>query len=192
MEVQVKSKSWKMRKPDVLRYSNCWEDADLLLEMLDIQPNDVVLSIGSGGDNSFSLLSKSPKTVVAIDPNPLQLHLIRLKAAAFQTFDYQSFLAFLGFKDANNRLELFTKICQNLPKDTAQFWEENVKQIEEGVIFAGKFDRYLRFFAQRIVPLIHTKNGFNSYLLLSHKKPKKSFMLMNGKTNVGNGFFGFF
>lgn len=157
MEVRVKFKKLKMKKPDILRYSNCWEDADLLLETLAIQPDDEVLSIGSAGDNSFSLLSKSAKSVVAIDPNPIQLHLIRLKIAAFQTFDYPDFLAFLGFREAKNRLELFEQIRVNIPKESAQFWNENQKQIAAGIIYAGKFDRYLRFFAKRIVPLIHTK-----------------------------------
>jgi S-adenosylmethionine-diacylglycerol 3-amino-3-carboxypropyl transferase len=41
---------------DYLRYANCWEDADILLAGLDIKTGDLVLSIGSAGDNSFSLL----------------------------------------------------------------------------------------------------------------------------------------
>lgn len=146
-----------MKKPDILRYSNCWEDADLLLEALAIDSNDEVLSIGSAGDNSFSLLSKSPKSVTVIDPNPIQLHLIRLKIAAFQTLDHATFLAFLGFREAKNRIDLFEQVKKKLPEESAQFWGENKKQIAAGIIYAGKFDRYLLFFAKRIVPLIHTK-----------------------------------
>lgn len=157
MEVQVKFKKLKMNKPDILRYSNCWEDADLLLDALAIQTDDEVLSIASAGDNTFSLLSKSPLSVVAIDPNPVQLHLIHLKKSAFLSFDYETFLEFLGFRNSKNRLELFQQIRSFLPSETARFWDKNQKQIASGIIYTGKFDRYLRFFANKIVPLIHTK-----------------------------------
>ena len=40
-----------------IRYAQCWEDADILLEALDIGEGDVCLSIASAGDNSLSLLS---------------------------------------------------------------------------------------------------------------------------------------
>ena len=174
-EVQVILKNLQMKKPDILRYSNCWEDADLLLEALAIQPDDEVLSIGSAGDNSFSLLSKSPKSVVAIDPNPIQLHLIRLKIAALQTFDYQNFLMFLGFRASDNRLELFEQIRMNLPKESAQFWNENQKQIAAGIIYAGKFDRYLRFFAKQIVPLIHTKKRIHQLFAPKSQEEQQKF-----------------
>ena len=72
-------------KHDYIRYANCWEDPDVLLEALDVQENDKVLSIGSAGDNSFSLLSKNPKLVVAVDINPIQLNLIELKKAVFSS-----------------------------------------------------------------------------------------------------------
>ena len=54
-----------------LRYAQCWEDADILLEALDIQPGDTCLSIASGGDNTLAMLGKGPERVIAIDLNPL-------------------------------------------------------------------------------------------------------------------------
>ena len=42
----------------VLRYAQCWEDADVLLAGLDVQPGDTCISIASAGDNSLSLLSR--------------------------------------------------------------------------------------------------------------------------------------
>lgn len=36
-----------------LRYAQCWEDADVLLEALDVGPDSVCLSIASAGENSF-------------------------------------------------------------------------------------------------------------------------------------------
>jgi len=50
-----------------LAYAQCWEDADVLLEALDVQPGHCCLSIASGGDNTLALLARSPQRVVAID-----------------------------------------------------------------------------------------------------------------------------
>src|SRR5437763_53270 len=37
-----------------IRYAQCWEDADILLAGLDVQPGDVCLSIASAGDISLA------------------------------------------------------------------------------------------------------------------------------------------
>ena len=42
---------------DLIRYANCWEDADVLLDALQPKPGDRILSIASAGDNSLSLLA---------------------------------------------------------------------------------------------------------------------------------------
>jgi S-adenosylmethionine-diacylglycerol 3-amino-3-carboxypropyl transferase len=44
-----------------IRYAQCWEDADVLVEGLDVQPGDVCLSIASAGDNSLALLTCQPR-----------------------------------------------------------------------------------------------------------------------------------
>ena len=41
-----------------IRYAQCWEDADILLEALDIQEGDTCLSIASGGDNTLAMLTR--------------------------------------------------------------------------------------------------------------------------------------
>ena len=50
-----------------VRYSQCWEDADILVEALDVQPGDVCLSIASAGDNAIVLLTRHPSRVIALD-----------------------------------------------------------------------------------------------------------------------------
>ena len=82
----------------MIRYANCWEDADILLKGMDPKAGDRILSIGSGGDNSLALLSRNPECVVAVDISEPQLHLIALKKAAVKHLDYEAFLGFLGFK----------------------------------------------------------------------------------------------
>ena len=142
---------------DYLRYANCWEDADILLEGLDIQPGDRVLSIGSAGDNSFSLLVNDPEVVVAVDINSVQLNLIELKKAAFLELDYDTFLQFLGFRASNDRKIIFARVKKHLSQDVISFWETCMDDIEAGIIHQGKFEKYFKLFLTRILPLIHSR-----------------------------------
>lgn len=144
---------------DYLRYGNCWEDADLLLKALEVNETSRILSIASAGDNSFSLLSQSPEMLIAVDVNQVQLHLVALKVAAFKVFSHQDFLRFLGFSsiDKQKRRQLFLQLKPHLDITVFQFWEQNSFIIEKGIIHQGKFEKYLRFFAKRILPFIHSR-----------------------------------
>src|SRR5207302_1488891 len=71
-----------------IRYAQCWEDADVLLEGLDIQPGDVCLSIASAGDNAFAMLSKGPSRVIALDLSPAQLACVEIRVAAFRELSH--------------------------------------------------------------------------------------------------------
>src|SRR5438270_910192 len=67
-----------------IRYAQCWEDADVLLEGLDIQPSDSCLSIASAGDNALAMLSRAPSRLVALDLSPAQLACVELRGAAYR------------------------------------------------------------------------------------------------------------
>ncbi|MDH5367645.1 MAG: BtaA family protein [Cyclobacteriaceae bacterium] len=142
---------------DYIRYANCWEDADVLLDGLNVQQDDRVLSIGSAGDNSFSLLVNNPELVVAVDINPIQLNLIELKKSAITTLDHSSFLEFLGFKESSRRLDLFDIVKKHLATNLQQFWENRKEDIENGIIYQGKLERYFILFHSKILPFIHSK-----------------------------------
>lgn len=141
-----------------LRYANVWEDAELLLEGLDIQNTDQVLSIASAGDNAFALLSKGPQLCVAIDLNDVQLFTTELKKVAIQHFDRETFLAFIGFLDYDaERWDLYLSIREDLTEEARRYWDEKEVDLEEGLIYTGKFEKYLATFAKRLLPLIHNK-----------------------------------
>src|SRR5215471_7796461 len=67
-----------------VRYAQCWEDADVLLEALDVQPGDTCLSIASAGDNALALLTRRPARVIALDLSPAQLACLELRIAAYR------------------------------------------------------------------------------------------------------------
>ncbi len=142
---------------DYLRYANCWEDADVLLQALEVQKGDRVLSIASAGDNSLSMLCSDPQLVVAVDINPAQLHLVHLKIASFKALNYEEMLAFLGFKKSSRRLEIFQKLKVELPLECARYWEDRQESLQAGIIYQGKFERYFKIFRTKILPFIHSK-----------------------------------
>lgn len=150
-------------KHDFIRYANCWEDADILLKGLAPKPAGQILSIGSAGDNSFSLLTTDPTMVVAVDINKVQLFLIELKKSAIKTLDYPDFLEFLGFVNSNNRLKLFNSIKQDLTGEAKSYWEYQISNIESGLIYTGKFEKYFSIFSKKILPLVHSRKTIDKH-----------------------------
>ncbi|WP_114784881.1 DUF3419 family protein [Botryobacter ruber] len=149
---------------DIIRYANCWEDADILLEGLNPQPGSRILSIGSAGDNSFSLLTTDPELVVAVDVNKVQLHLIELKQACIRQLPYEEVLAFLGFRPSEEREKTFHQLKGELSDEARRFWENNLLQVKKGLVSQGKFEQYFRFFKKRVLPWVHSQKEVEALL----------------------------
>ena len=62
-----------------LSYAQCWEDARLLRQALNITPTTRVLSIASGGCNSLDLALAGAQEVIAVDLSRPQLAVTELK-----------------------------------------------------------------------------------------------------------------
>src|SRR5207248_9264703 len=86
-----------------IRYAQCWEDADILLEALDVRPGDICLSIASAGDNALALLTRQPHRVIALDLSPAQLACVELRVAAYRTLDHAELLELIGSTPATSR-----------------------------------------------------------------------------------------
>ena len=169
------SKQLEKVSHDYIRYANCWEDTDILLEALQITPGDRVLSIGSAGDNSFSMLIHHPELVVAVDINLVQLQLIELKIAAIKALNHHDYLAFIGFKDSKNRESLFKKVSAFLTPSLTQYWIARMTEINSGIIDQGKFEKYFKAFRTKVLPLIHTKKRINQLFEPKSAKEQNSF-----------------
>ena len=83
--------------PELL-FGMSWEDPESDRRALRIQPGEVVVTIGSGGCNTFDLLLEDPGRIFAVDINPCQSHLLELKCAAIRRLDLDDLHAFLGLK----------------------------------------------------------------------------------------------
>jgi S-adenosylmethionine-diacylglycerol 3-amino-3-carboxypropyl transferase len=160
---------------NTIHYSQCWEDPETLLEALEVNSDDDVLSIGSGGDNSFALLLKKPRSITVVDSNAAQLYLIDLKIKAIQHFTYNEFIGFLGVTECSHRIELYNRIRTLLSPDTMKYWDKKSEYIFTGVIHTGKFDKFFSLFRKRVLPLIHRQDTVLKFLSCNNIKDQKDF-----------------
>lgn len=172
----------KRVKFDILRYANCWEDAEILIQGLQPQEGSKILSIGSAGDNSFSLLTTNPELVVAVDINKIQLHLIELKRSCIKNFLRKDTLSFLGFLPSDEREAQFNSIKNDLTDEAKSYWETHIEMIRAGVIHQGKFEKYFQLFSQKVLPWIHSKATIEK--LLNVKSGEEQIYFYNSHWNT--------
>lgn len=142
-----------------IRYAQVWEDADVLLAGLAINPGDSCLSIASAGDNTLALLATNPAKVVALDLNPAQLYCLELRVAAYRTLTHPQLLALIGSRPAMDRGALYHQ-CRSLLSTAARnFWDRQTPAINRyGIGGIGKFEHYFRLFRDWMLPLVHSKS----------------------------------
>lgn len=154
------------RKADfsLIRYAQVWEDADVLLEALDVQPGQVVLSIASAGDNALALLTRKPKRVIALDLSPAQLACLELRVAAYRELSHLELLELVGSRPSTQRAELYRRCRPLLSKRVQGFWDAKHDEIAHGIGAIGKFERYFELFRYRALPLVHTRRRIDQLL----------------------------
>jgi len=135
---------------DIL-YANCWEDPRLDREALAIGPDDVVLSITSGGCNTLAFLLDGPRKIIALDANPRQNHLLELKMAAFRELPHERLLEFFGVRPSSTRLRTYAVLRPHLGPAAARFWDGERRKIARGIIHAGRYERYMRLLRRTVV-----------------------------------------
>ncbi len=163
----MKSEIEKKINPSKILYSQCWEDTDILIEGLNIQPDSICLSIASAGDNSLALLTKNPKKVIALDLNPSQIAIVDLKVAAIKELNHLEFLSFIGVQNCSNRLDIYQKCKKHLHPKSVSYWNENLECIKQGIVYIGKFDNFFNIFRKRMMRFIHSKKTINILFTLT-------------------------
>ena len=150
--------------PDLprIRYGQCWEDADVLLQALDVHPGDVCLSIASGGENTLSLLTRRPKKVIAVDLSAAQLACLEIKCAAFRQLDHERLLELLGARPSQRRLDLYQILRSSLTPATREFWDARPAIVAAGISTGGKFEVYFSLFSRYVLPLIHRRGDIEA------------------------------
>ncbi len=142
-----------------IRYAQVWEDADILLAALDVQPTDTVVSISSAGDNALALLGAGAARVVALDLNPSQLACLELRVAAYRELAHAELLVLIGSRPGApaQRAALYQRCRGRLGAAVRHFWDGQPAAIAAGIGGAGKFENYFRLFRTRVLPLVHRR-----------------------------------
>lgn len=161
----------------LIRYANCWEDADILLHGLALQPAAKILCIASAGDNALSLLTTHPESVHAIDVSKVQLYLTELKQMSFATLEYDELLRFLGVHETTQatRQQLYRKVSKALSINAKTYWDEHSKFIEQGIIYCGKFEQYFHKFRTYVLPMAHNRQTLHKLLEKKSQQEQEEF-----------------
>jgi len=159
----------------LIRYAQCWEDTDVLLEALAIESGDVCFSIGSGGDNSLSMLSRDPARVVAVDLSPAQLAVIELKVGAFRSLEHADLLELAGITKSARRHQLYRRVRSSLSSFARSFWDARPAVIEHGLSDAGKFEGYFSLFRRFVLPLVHSQKKIDALFVTRTPEERRRF-----------------
>lgn len=147
---------------NAVRYANCWEDADILMQAM--QPNGRhCLSIGSAGDNSFSMLAEGASHVTIAEMNPAQVACMKLRVAGYKILSHGEFLVLLGEHDGD-RMALFDRCKKELDNESIAYWEHFSNHIETGFGKVGRFENYFRLFREKALPWVHSRKTITKLL----------------------------
>ncbi|MDT3696006.1 MAG: DUF3419 family protein [Ignavibacterium sp.] len=164
-------KSSKQKKSKVFSkvlYSQCWEDPQIDREAFNIQKDDVVFSVTSGGCNLLTFLVDDPKSVIALDLNPYQNYLLELKVAAFKFLTYEEVLEFVGVQKSKSRKKIYNSLKYSLSEEAYQYWNENIDKIERGIIHCGRYEDYMRLL-RNFMRLLVTKRTVKKFFEIEDK-----------------------
>ena len=175
-----------------IRYGMCWEDADILLEALELRPGDSCLSIASAGDNTLALLAKSPSRVVALDLSRAQLACLELRVAAFRALDHPELLELVGLAPSTSRPALYQRCREHLSEEARLFWDAHPDEIAGGIGRSGKFERYLATFRRFVLPLIHSGVLIEALMTPRTREERESFYTKKWDTRFWRVLFSLF
>jgi S-adenosylmethionine:diacylglycerol 3-amino-3-carboxypropyl transferase len=158
------------------------EDALSEQLILDVKPNDRILSVASGGEVPLSLLSLNENIrICAVDLSENQIKLCRFKLISAIYLDFPLNGQFLGYANLAGKIrsKFYRKyIRPHLTESDTSFWDQNLQQIENGVVNAGRFEQYISKMRFIIAPFIGRKNLLQ---LINSKKADEQKMVFNDK-----------
>ncbi|MFT3703207.1 MAG: DUF3419 family protein [Agriterribacter sp.] len=128
---------------NTVRYSLVWEDWQTLYNNLDIQPQDHLAIITSAGCNVLNALLKNPKSITAIDLNPVQNNLLQLKLHIIQYHTHNEWRGIMGFGGKDEVRKAWLKIVETLNEKDVAYWNSIIEQNPAGLILAGRLEKYI-------------------------------------------------
>lgn len=110
-------------------------------------PCERLLCITGSGTRPLDMLLSHAQQVIALDMNPAQTALLRLKIAAMRVLDQPAMLAFLGLVPGDP-LALWPRVRAELSDDEQAYWDARQTLLAQGIWYAGLWERVLRRLAK--------------------------------------------
>ena len=158
----------------MIRYANVWEDTDIALDGLGVKAGQTGAVICSGGDNVLAMLIRSPKKIYAFDVNKTQLYCTELKIAAIAKLTLEQTKCLLGVTDGD-RMGLYNLIRADMSKAAQKYFDEHLNIIQNGIIHAGKFERYFQLFRKYVVTATSSKKNYREFAKKDNLEKQKEF-----------------
>jgi S-adenosylmethionine-diacylglycerol 3-amino-3-carboxypropyl transferase len=133
-----------------LNYASVNEDWRTEATALRLEGGERVLCVTGSGARALDLLAAAPVRVLAVDRNPAQSHLLRLKQAAIEALPYDEYAAFLGLRPASGagRRDTLRRLGSRLPAEARRFWGARPGLVARGVLYEGRWERFHRRLAR--------------------------------------------
>lgn len=108
-----------------LVYTQIWEDPEVDLQALALQPDSHIVAIASGGCNVLSYLTGDPARITAVDLSRAHVALNRLKlVSASRLPSWATFYRFFGAADDEANVEAYDRlIAPHLDSQSRLYWE---------------------------------------------------------------------
>ena len=108
-----------------LVYTQIWEDPEVDLEALALQPDCHIVAIASGGCNVLSYLTGDPARITAVDLSSAHVALNRLKlVSANRLPSWEVFYRFFGVADDEANVAAYDRlIAPHLDSQSRAYWE---------------------------------------------------------------------
>lgn len=162
-----------------IRYANCWEDPTLLIEGLEPEGKRI-LSICSAGDNAIALAVAGAREVLAVDLNPSQVACFQIRRALLRELEWYRILEFVGERDQfpDDRRETYAKhLRRHLDEPSRIFWDAHPELVGNGILAAGRFERFLESFRLHWLPWIRRRSTIDALLRLEDQQQRREFWM---------------
>ncbi|MBO6814462.1 MAG: DUF3419 family protein [Rhizobiaceae bacterium] len=109
-----------------LVYPQIWEDPEVDMEALAIQPDTRIITITSGGCNMLSYLTADPKEIIAVDLNTAHIALSKLKVEGVRRLpNYGVFYRFFAEANEKANLAAYKRFLKgNIDRNVEAYWEQ--------------------------------------------------------------------
>jgi len=127
-----------------LVYPQIWEDPEVDLAAMELEPQHRIATIASGGCNMLTYLAAGPESIDVVDLNASHIALNKLKIAAFRHLpSHPDIMRFFGLANEPSNSQAYHRfIADNLDPLTRRYWDRRRLNGKRRIdVFNGNFYR---------------------------------------------------